>query len=88
VLSGAGKGGVAGFAKGSASVQLADVEGNEGATVLTYAVNSSVGGKLAQVGSRLVRGAASKMANEFFTRFVGVVTNNPEQEVLIETIES
>jgi carbon monoxide dehydrogenase subunit G len=88
VLSGAGKGGVAGFAKGSASVQLADVEGSEGATVLTYAVNSSVGGKLAQVGSRLVRGAASKMANEFFTRFVGVVTNNPEQEVLIETIES
>ena len=69
-------------------MQLADVEGSEGATVLTYAVNSSVGGKLAQVGSRLVRGAASKMANEFFTRFVRVVTNNAEQEVLIETIES
>ena len=56
--------------------------------MVTYFVISSVGGKLAQVGSRLVRGAASKMANEFFTRFVGVVTNNPEQEVLIETIES
>ncbi len=87
-LSGAGKGGVAGFAKGSATVQLEEVDGKTGVTMLTYAVNSSVGGKLAQVGSRLVRGAATKMANEFFTRFVGVVTNNPEQEVLIETIES
>jgi len=87
VLSGSGKGGVAGFAKGSATVRLADVDGVDGGTLLTYAVRSSVGGKLAQVGSRLVRGAATKMANEFFTRFVGVVTNDPEHKVLIETIE-
>ena len=87
VLSGAGKGGVAGFAKGSASVRLNDTQEGEPGTELTYAVDSSVGGKLAQVGSRLVRGAATKMANEFFTRFVEVVTNNPGHEVLIETIE-
>lgn len=60
------KGGPAGFARGSARVNLTD-EGTQ--TLLRYAVDASVGGKLAQVGSRLIDGAARKMADDFFTRF-------------------
>lgn len=58
-----GQGGVAGFGKGSAQVQLAP-DGD--ATTLSYAVNASVGGKLAQIGSRLVDAASKKLANDFF----------------------
>lgn len=65
-ISGNVKGGPAGFGKGGASVALAE-DGAE--TVLTYQVKGSVGGKLAQVGSRLVDGAARKMADEFFAAF-------------------
>lgn len=61
-----GQGGAAGFGKGSAHVTLAP-DGDE--TVLTYAVNAQVGGKIAQIGSRLVDAAARKMAETFFTRF-------------------
>lgn len=66
-ISGEGKGGVAGFAKGSAQVALADAEG--GGTELTYDVDAKVGGKLAQLGSRLVDSFATKMADQFFERF-------------------
>lgn len=66
-LAGEGKGGAAGFAKGEARVVLEDVE--DGATKLSYAVNAKVGGKLAQLGSRVVDGFARKMAQDFFTRF-------------------
>jgi carbon monoxide dehydrogenase subunit G len=72
-ISGEGVGGVAGFAKGSATVAL-DEEGGE--TVLRYGVQAQVGGKLAQIGSRLIDATARKMADDFFTRFVGAV--NPE----------
>ncbi len=65
-ISGEGKGGAAGFAKGGAKVKLADVEGG---TELTYEVEARVGGKLAQIGSRLVDGFAKKMADKFFTNF-------------------
>ena len=65
-LSGQGKGGAAGFAKGSARIELASVEDG---TELTYVVEMQVGGKLAQVGSRLVSGAARKIADQFFTAF-------------------
>lgn len=65
-ISGEGQGGVAGFAKGSAKVALED-EGNE--TVMRYGVQAQVGGKLAQIGSRLVDAAARKIADDFFTRF-------------------
>jgi carbon monoxide dehydrogenase subunit G len=58
------KGGAAGFARGTAQVALTD-EGEQ--TLLRYAVNASVGGKLAQVGSRLIDGAARKMAEDFFS---------------------
>ena len=70
VINGEGKGGVAGFAKGSASVELrpAQEEGVEG-TALSYAVAATVGGKIAQLGGRLIQGAANKLAAEFFTGF-------------------
>lgn len=61
-----GQGGVAGFAKGSAQVALAP-EGD--ATRLTFSAKANVGGKLAQIGSRLVDAAANKVANDFFTAF-------------------
>ena len=65
-ISGEGKGGVAGFAKGGADVHLAE----DGAdTVLTYTVNAQVGGKLAQLGSRLIDSTAKKLADQFFASF-------------------
>ncbi|OLL33608.1 carbon monoxide dehydrogenase [Burkholderia sp. SRS-W-2-2016] len=62
-----GQGGAAGFAKGNAQVVL-EADG-EAATKLSYTANAQVGGKLAQIGSRLVDGAARKIAGEFFRRF-------------------
>ena len=69
-ISGEGSGGVAGFAKGGAKVNLAE-EGAE--TLLTYDVQAQVGGKLAQIGSRLIDGVARKMANDFFGSFAATV---------------
>ncbi len=65
-ITGEGKGGVAGFAKGGADVVLTAVDGG---TELSYDVNAKVGGKLAQLGSRIIGGFARKMADEFFDRF-------------------
>jgi carbon monoxide dehydrogenase subunit G len=62
-----GEGGMAGFAKGTAEVALTP---EESGTRLTYAAKAQIGGKLAQIGSRLVDGAARKMADEFFAVFV------------------
>ena len=61
------KGGVAGFAKGTAAVELAEVAADE--TLLKYRIAGGIGGKLAQIGSRLVDSAARKMAASFFERF-------------------
>lgn len=70
VITGEGSGGVAGFAKGSARVALQDTpEGTE----LSYEVDAKVGGKLAQLGSRVVGGFARKMADEFFENFRAAV---------------
>lgn len=66
-ISGEGQGGIAGFAKGGAKVALAEAEG--GGTTLTYDVEASVGGKIAQLGGRLINGVAKKYADEFFTNF-------------------
>ena len=66
-ISGEGEGGVAGFAKGGAKVSLADAEG--GATLLRYDVEAHVGGKMAQLGSRLIDGVAKGMADKFFASF-------------------
>ncbi|MES2759913.1 MAG: carbon monoxide dehydrogenase subunit G [Pseudomonadota bacterium] len=65
-ISGQGEGGIAGFGKMNAHVSLADVEGG---TELTYLSTAEVGGKLAQIGSRLVSSVANKLADEFFKRF-------------------
>ena len=67
-ISGEGQGGAAGFAKGGAKVQLEAVDGGA-ATVLHYAADAQIGGKLAQIGSRLVEGTARKLADEFFAAF-------------------
>ena len=74
-LSGEGKGGAAGFAKGGANVRLEEIEGG---TRLHYEVEASVGGKLAQLGSRIVDGFAKKMADQFFARLEAAVVQ-PEE---------
>ena len=76
-ISGEGKGGAAGFAKGGAKVTLADVEGG---TELSYDVDASVGGKLAQLGSRLIDGFSKKMADQFFEKFQAVVEGTDGEE--------
>jgi carbon monoxide dehydrogenase subunit G len=77
VISGEGKGGAAGFAKGGARVTLDPTP--EG-TRLTYEVEAKVGGKIAQLGSRLIDSFAKKMADEFFTRFQAAVEGPAEPE--------
>jgi uncharacterized protein len=71
-ITGEGKGGAAGFAKGGAKVRLAE-DGAE--TVLTYEVNAAVGGKIAQLGGRLIDSTARKMAEQFFSKFVEIVSS-------------
>ena len=71
-ISGEGDGGIAGFAKGGASVTLTE---KDGGTLLSYNVEAQIGGKLAQLGQRLVNGAAKKLADDFFVRFAAAVTN-------------
>jgi carbon monoxide dehydrogenase subunit G len=80
-ISGEGSGGVAGFAKGSAKVRL-DEDGD--ATFLRYEVAAHVGGKLAQIGSRLIDATARKMAADFFERFAAQMT--PAEVVPLETV--
>jgi carbon monoxide dehydrogenase subunit G len=69
-ISGQGDGGVAGFAKGGATVKLAP---KDGGTLLTYDVDAQIGGKLAQLGQRLINGAAKKVADDFFQNFAKAV---------------
>lgn len=66
-ISGEGKGGMVGFAKGGADVTLAGQP--DGTTVLTYTVKADVGGKIAQLGSRLITSTSKKLAGEFFSTF-------------------
>ncbi len=65
-ISGEGSGGAAGFAKGSATVRLVE---NAGGTDLNYAVKAQIGGKLAQLGARLIDATAKKLAGDFFEKF-------------------
>ena len=69
-ISGEGRGGAAGFAKGGAWVTLRE---DEGATLLRYELDAKVGGKIAQVGTRVIGSTARKMADDFFARFVEAV---------------
>ncbi len=77
VIHGSAKGGAAGFAKGSASVSLQEID--EG-TLLRYSVDANVGGKLAQLGSRLIESAARKMADDFFTAFTASVVPSDQTD--------
>ena len=70
-ISGSGEGGIAGFAKGGAKVALTDAP--EGC-ILNYDVEANVGGKIAQLGGRLIDGVAKKMADQFFANFAKAVT--------------
>jgi carbon monoxide dehydrogenase subunit G len=74
VLKGEGSGGVAGFAKGEAEIVLTP-EGS--GTVLSYTAKANIGGKLAQIGQRLIDGAARQIADDFFARFANVVGCTP-----------
>jgi carbon monoxide dehydrogenase subunit G len=74
-ISGSGKGGVAGFAKGRSQVVLAD--GPEG-TILSYTATAEIGGKLASVGSRLLQGVARRTADDFFTALVNQLAPAPQ----------
>jgi uncharacterized protein len=69
-ISGEGQGGAAGFAKGGADVRL---EEREGGTLLSYTVKAQVGGKMAQIGARLIDATAKSLADQFFTRFAAAV---------------
>jgi carbon monoxide dehydrogenase subunit G len=80
-ISGEGSGGAAGFGKGGAKVSLVD-DGPD--TVLSYTANAQVGGKLAQIGSRLIDGTARKMADDFFAKFTQVV-GQPVEAAALET---
>jgi carbon monoxide dehydrogenase subunit G len=73
-ISGEGEGGVAGFAKGGATVVLTP---KDGGTLLAYNVEAQIGGKLAQLGQRLVVGAAKKLADDFFAKFAAAVGPAP-----------
>ena len=76
-LQGEGEGGIAGFAKGGANVRLEDADG--GATKLTYDVNATVGGKIAQLGGRLINSVAKKNADQFFENFTNIVSGAAPQ---------
>ncbi len=78
IIRGEGNGGVAGFAKGEARVRLTE----DGAdTILSYAVKADVGGKLAQLGGRLIDSTAKKLAGDFFRNFSEVVAPSPTAAV-------
>ena len=77
-ISGEGQGGVAGFAKGGAKVALLDAAG---ATRLTYEVKAQVGGKMAQLGARLIDSTAKQYAETFFTKFSALVAPPPPPPV-------
>lgn len=72
-LTGEGKGGAAGYAKGGAEVTLTE-DGDE--TVLAYTAKADVGGKIAQLGSRLILGTAKKLSGKFFSQFAEIVGNS------------
>jgi carbon monoxide dehydrogenase subunit G len=83
-IEGEGQGGVAGFAKGGAVVRLAD----DGAdTLLTYDVKAQVGGKIAQLGARLIDASAKQMADAFFNNFSRIVTEAEPQPVVDTTAD-
>ncbi|MGJ8615295.1 MAG: CoxG family protein [Sulfitobacter sp.] len=84
-IDGAGKGGAAGFAKGGAEVRLA---AKDGGTELSYDVEAKVGGKLAQLGSRIIDGFAKKMADQFFNNLQELLEGPTDDTAEVETTEA
>lgn len=82
-ISGEGKGGAAGFAKGGADVRLT---AKDGGTELTYDVEAKVGGKLAQLGSRIIDGFAKKMADQFFNNLQETLEGPAEADAANEEV--
>ncbi|CAN7691088.1 SRPBCC family protein [Neorhizobium sp. LjRoot104] len=82
-ITGEGQGGVAGFAKGVAVVKLSEVQGG---TVLDYTVDAQIGGKLSQLGGRLIDVTAKQMAGQFFKRFAEEIQarQNPQEAAPVE----
>lgn len=79
VIVGEGKGGAAGFAKGSARVALTVQDGQSPQTIVSYQVDVQIGGKLAQIGARLIEGAAKSIADEFFRGLTAAIeADRPE----------
>lgn len=85
VLTGEGSGGAAGFAKGSAKVTLVP-DGDT--TLLRYDVKATIGGKLAQLGQRLVDGAAKKMADDFFDKFADLAGGKVEPPAPVPVVSA
>lgn len=83
-ISGEGKGGAAGFAKGEAKVALSE---KDGGTELSYEVDAKVGGKLAQLGSRIIDGFAKRMADQFFANLQDVLEGPAEEDESAEAEE-
>ena len=83
-ITGEGKGGAAGFGKGGADIKLTDADGG---TLLSYTATASVGGKMAQIGSRLIDSTAKKLASEFFAKFNELVSEPSEDETDTPVIE-
>jgi carbon monoxide dehydrogenase subunit G len=82
-IAGEGQGGVAGYAKGGANVTMAPADG--GGTTLTYDVDASVGGKIAQLGSRIIDGFARNMAGQFFDRFQNAIeAPGPDEDAMAD----
>jgi len=84
-ITGEGKGGAAGFGKGGADITLTETDGG---TLLSYDVKASVGGKMAQIGSRLIDSTAKKLAGEFFKSFNELVSVAQEGVPAAETAET
>ena len=81
-ITGEGNGGAMGFAKGGADVALEELGPNE--TLLTYSVKAQVGGKMAQLGGRLIDSTAKQMADQFFNRFAAGLTPAPVEAAVVE----
>ncbi|ASM73301.1 MULTISPECIES: CoxG family protein [Roseobacteraceae] len=84
-ISGEGKGGAAGFAKGGADVRVTE---KDGGTELSYDVEAKVGGKLAQLGSRIIDGFAKKMADQFFDNFKAAVEGPAPEEAPVDNADA
>ncbi|GLK73943.1 carbon monoxide dehydrogenase subunit G [Ancylobacter dichloromethanicus] len=78
-IAGEGQGGVAGFARGGADVRLEP--GEDGATLLTYGAQAQVGGKIAQLGARLIDSTSRKLAGEFFAAFARAVAPDARESL-------